>query len=360
MAQMYSFDPSKGETHESLRRRREALEQVANAWNQRPPRTLGQGISALGDGFFGGLEARDVKRREEANRQMVADAMMQAQNGGITDQMALEIAPYATPEQQLVFNAMMGRQEAARNRELDDQRWVSRFEKQNEAQNARFDKQLAANMRIAGMRAAGGSDTSVLHSVLNTPDGAYGVRRDGSLFPLQDAEGNQLITYQADPNLAGEKKLATEKAVNLAEAQKNLPKVEGQASIANTTIDRLLNHPAKGYSTGLLSNLPTQWLPSRAEFEALRKQTEGQGFLQAFESLRGGGHITEIEGVKATQAIVRMQTAVSEEAFDQALRDYQEIINMGVERARQAAGVTPPQPSVAPPAGDGWSITPVK
>lgn len=62
------------------------------------------------------------------------------------------------------------------------------------------------------------------------------------------------------------------------------------------------------------------------------QQLQGKTFLQAFESLKGGGHITEIEGKKAEQAIARLQRTQSTKAFIAALLELREIIVAGQGR----------------------------
>lgn len=85
-----------------------------------------------------------------------------------------------------------------------------------------------------------------------------------------------------------------------------------------------------------------------ADYEALHKQMGGSQFLQAFESLKGGGTITEIEGQKAEQAIARMQTSQSEEAYLKALKEFRDIIAGSAQRAqglmRPAGGIPTPPP----------------
>ena len=78
-----------------------------------------------------------------------------------------------------------------------------------------------------------------------------------------------------------------------------------------------------------------------ASYERRQLQIEGKTFLEAFESLRGGGAITEIEGAKGQQAISRMNKAQSEVEYIKAARELQEVVRKGVERARKKAGVAP-------------------
>lgn len=54
--------------------------------------------------------------------------------------------------------------------------------------------------------------------------------------------------------------------------------------------------------------------------------------------LKGGGQITEIEGMKAEQAMARMDRAQSEAEFKQALTDFRDAVKAGMDKLRQRAG----------------------
>jgi hypothetical protein len=54
--------------------------------------------------------------------------------------------------------------------------------------------------------------------------------------------------------------------------------------------------------------------------------------------LRGTGAITEVEGAKATAAKNRMSTATSEKEFNDAAKDYMDIIQQGVKQTYSRAG----------------------
>jgi hypothetical protein len=75
-----------------------------------------------------------------------------------------------------------------------------------------------------------------------------------------------------------------------------------------------------------------------ASFEIRQKQIEGKAFLEAFNALKGGGSITEKEGEKGTQAIMRMNKASSEREYIAAARELQGILRAGSDRARAKAG----------------------
>lgn len=77
-----------------------------------------------------------------------------------------------------------------------------------------------------------------------------------------------------------------------------------------------------------------------ADFKARFDEIMGGAFLEAFETLKGGGAITETEGKKATAAKTRMSLAQSEKEFLTAANEYKAIVKTGIERARKKAGET--------------------
>jgi hypothetical protein len=78
-----------------------------------------------------------------------------------------------------------------------------------------------------------------------------------------------------------------------------------------------------------------------ADFKARFDEIMGGAFLEAFETLKGGGAITETEGKKATAAKTRMSLAQSEKEFLAAANEYKAIVKTGIERARKKAGEAP-------------------
>jgi hypothetical protein len=122
-----------------------------------------------------------------------------------------------------------------------------------------------------------------------------------------------------------------------AERIAGLPQTLATADNMLGTIDGILNDPALDTATGWLSWM--QAVPSTDQYRFGQRalQLQGQSFLQAFESLKGGGQITEVEGTKATQAIGRLSTAQSPEDYRDALNELKGIINDAKSRASQSA-----------------------
>jgi hypothetical protein len=138
-------------------------------------------------------------------------------------------------------------------------------------------------------------------------------------------------------------------AKNKAQAQIDLPQVVQQGEQTIKLVDDMLNHPGFNISVGAKSPVGkvASFIPGTdaASFDIASKQMLGKQFLQAFESLKGGGQITQIEGEKATQAMSRMNTSNSQEEYTKAAREFQDIIRSGINRAKQKAGASQ---------SDGW------
>jgi hypothetical protein len=82
------------------------------------------------------------------------------------------------------------------------------------------------------------------------------------------------------------------------------------------------------------------WRPQDRDFDNKRLQLANTAFLEAFEDLRGGGAITNVEGEKGEGAISRLRDpTVSYEDFVQAVVDLEGIIKKGLERQRASAGI---------------------
>lgn len=122
-----------------------------------------------------------------------------------------------------------------------------------------------------------------------------------------------------------------------AKAQVALPAVMASSQQILKALDDIENHPGKQWSLGMYSKVPTIPGTEQANFRAALGQLRGQTFLQAYQNLRGGGAITEVEGQKAENAIARMDTAQTKEAFDLAVKDFRDVVKAGMLRASAKA-----------------------
>jgi hypothetical protein len=139
---------------------------------------------------------------------------------------------------------------------------------------------------------------------------------------------------QADPVRQEQtRKLKTEADVLEENRMKAMRKTFETASYMDDLLEKTKTHPGRQYATGKSSILPKVPGTAPADFQVLLDQIGGQQFLQAFETLKGGGQITEVEGRKATEAMARMNPRQSEEAFLQGVNEFQSIVRSAKERA---------------------------
>jgi hypothetical protein len=177
----------------------------------------------------------------------------------------------------------------------------------------------------------------------------------GTKFILLDKRTGQVVGEQPKDLRGAER----EKGIGEAEgkAAANIGSTVATADQTLSTIDGVLNDKNLNFTlspAGMAArNIPfTQSTGTMARIE----QLQGRAFLQAFESLKGGGAITEIEGQKATQAIARLGANQSPKDFREALAELRGIVTAARERAtrgvQRSGQPVPEQP--APQPQPGW------
>lgn len=153
--------------------------------------------------------------------------------------------------------------------------------------------------------------------------------------------GAQAGTNQANLDYAAPietaKTTAQKTAENTATNQVNLPKIQDSANYVQRLVGELVSDPALPESVGIGSYVPVIRGSARANFMAKLGQLQSQAFLEAFNNLRGGGQISNVEGDKATSAINRMSTTQDEKGFRDAANDFLQIVNKAVKRSKNAA-----------------------
>lgn len=165
---------------------------------------------------------------------------------------------------------------------------------------------------------------------------------------IQDRATHQIISrYPKD--VAG---AAAQKVEGTAQgkATVDLPKAQADAKLVTDTIDKALApHPGKALSVGsIFRDVPAIPGSKTADYRAILGQLNSQTFLEAYNSLKGGGAISNYEDKRASAAKARLDTSQSVEAFDDALREYREIVQHGVERMQGLAGKQAPDTSAKP------------
>lgn len=160
--------------------------------------------------------------------------------------------------------------------------------------------------------------------------------------------GKNISDMQYKPAIAGAQQQQKDLAAAGVLAGQNMPKVQQQSNQMMDVINQIETSPGMSAVVGapnpfkgripLIGNVPGS---PAADFQAKLEQLGGKQFLEAFQALKGGGQITEVEGAKATNAIASMQTSQSEEQFMRSLNDLKEVVNTGLARERSVAEQNP-------------------
>ena len=131
---------------------------------------------------------------------------------------------------------------------------------------------------------------------------------------------------------------------NIADA----PDAIAKADDALKTIEKIRTHPGRKIATGIMGLVPEALLAGTpgADFIGLVEQVKGKAFLEAYQALKGGGAISEPEGRKAEQALARLQRTQSGPGFDEALKDFADVLTAARQRIADKAGVKLPAAAI--------------
>lgn len=153
------------------------------------------------------------------------------------------------------------------------------------------------------------------------------------------AEGKETGKLTAQIDLADDKVIADMSAE--AKTQLIPARVRAQATLG--IIEQLRNHPGLEWATGVGWLNPGKYVPGTKAhaFTVLANQARGKVFAEAYETLKGGGQITEIEARKAEQAIARLETSVSVKELRAALDEFEQATRDGYLKLRKIASTTP-------------------
>jgi hypothetical protein len=309
-----------------------------------------QGMAAMPE-----MQARQQERvadrtfradQAAAERQARAEQLA-ATNQARADQLAA--AAQARAEQAQMAHQLRMDQMAAQNASAAERAAADR---EFRAAQLQLQQDFQREMKKIGGAAA---SSQPYFQPVQTAQGVFAFNaRTGRVEPVTGPGGAPIVGAAADPKLQGDiagAKTGAQTAAKLTtEARIDAPKAIQQGEDTIKLVDDLLKAPGFKQAVGGSRLLQVQRIPgtSAKDFDIRLDQLKGQQFLQAFESLKGGGHITEVEGKKATDAIARMDAAGSEKEFVNAAREFQATIRTGVERARKAQSGGATTPPAAP------------
>lgn len=185
----------------------------------------------------------------------------------------------------------------------------------------------------------------------------------GTHYQFFDPQTRQPIGQPISKNLpAVEIAKAEGEAVGAAKVA--LPQMLATSAQTLKTIEELKNHVGLDHSVGAWSMVPNVPGSEGANFAAKAAQLKGQTFLQAYQSLRGSGAITDIEGKKGEDAIANLDKAQSKKEYVKSLNDLKTVVESGMLRAAAKARMAGTQADTAPAdaqpnrtsSGVPWSI----
>jgi hypothetical protein len=299
------------------------------------------------------------------NLQGAYSALLNAPDAGLRNmgmqaiaQMPEQQARAADRQAELEFrkqSAEAQRQQRMQEIQLQHQQRMEYLQQNNADRAAMAAEQRAFQQQMAQVAAANRqSSAQPYFQPVQTAQGVMAFNaRTGRVEPVMGPNGAPIVGAAADPTLqgalAGAKAGAQTEAKTQTEARLGAPQSIAQGEETIRLVDDLLKAPGMKQAVGASRLLGIQNIPGTAakDFEVRLDQLKGQQFLQAFESLKGGGQITEVEGKKATDAIARMNAASSENEFVKASREFQDVIRAGVNRAKKAQGGVAPAPAAS-------------
>jgi hypothetical protein len=171
---------------------------------------------------------------------------------------------------------------------------------------------------------------------------AYDAQRKGGQQPAQPGQPSAPPNYQ---DWISSQEAAKARGKVQGEKQAALPGALQRSDMTIKQIDELLTHKGFERIFGLVGAFPNIPGGDAAGAQARLKQVKGTAFLSAYEMLKGGGAITEVEGQKAQDAEARLDAAQSPAEARVALRDFQDAVREGRRKLQESAGVTKPTAS---------------
>lgn len=320
---------------EELASRRKVAEALMRSGTQGAPRSLGQGLTAVAQALSGRWAYNRLEGEEAAGRASAESAYKP-----ISDALSNKTVPSGEDLNSAIANP-----------------WLN--DSQKDLVQTLYKKQLGLDGSTKfGLNPVWGKDAngnSVLFQLPQDGTNPQQVQFPNGVTPTPTLSYHDLGTSVGAFNpKTGVQVTSTPKDVagaaqqtavgkGVGEAVVNLPKAEEAANMMLSSIDSLDNDP---YLPSMVGPVAGKWLPNVSadshRVQSKMDQIRGQGFLQAYQTLRGGGQITEVEGAKAEAAIMRLNTAQSLEDYKAALGELRTIVTGALSRSRTQAGAPPP------------------
>lgn len=304
-------------------------------------------------GLAGAIEGRQqddayaTAKKAEADRQKAINATTEwlrnqaASNPFAADMVGLVEAGALTPNQAFSEYTRMA------------QGGTSDWSKLNDG--TLYNQRTGETMQVGGVGGVSTTEYGLTPIWGQFADGSFGYGVQGKDGTFKKVDTGDLKPL--DPRtLAGERAVGNAVGKAAGEGQAAAPGDIAAGMAALDILDQIETHPELRWATGMAAGYGGNSVKGtgRYDFQNLVDQAKSGAFLVAVQQMRGLGALSNNEGQAATQAITRMDTATSTEAFLNALRDYRAIIQRGVDNARRrlAGGVG----ATAPAAPGGFTV----
>jgi hypothetical protein len=160
---------------------------------------------------------------------------------------------------------------------------------------------------------------------------------------IGDARGKQAAVYSPETKQLVATSAARGKELGEASGKAEVSSVSADATadLLKRQVNELLSHPGFESTVGATLLPGLRFVPGTDEagFMSRFDQIKGGSFLKAYEILKGGGEITEIEGKKATDAMNRMNISTSEKEFAAAAKDFVDAYDAGFAKLKKQASL---------------------
>lgn len=226
------------------------------------------------------------------------------------------------------------------------------------------DKKKAARIKL---KLDAGAVGSSLQTIAGNPELVALVAAYEKLLAEKKAGGKVVGQVEAEAETVDTatetetiKALSKDAAKHQSAAIDQLPTVRNSTKQIKGLVRKLKDHPGLAGAVGMPSFAGVTNAPGtpEADFNVLLDQIKGGTFLKGFQSLKGGGTITEVEGAKAENALARLGVRQSEAQFKASLDEY--IYELGelekiVEQKARGKSAQEAAPA-APKVGSGGDI----
>jgi hypothetical protein len=179
-------------------------------------------------------------------------------------------------------------------------------------------------------------DFLIAEAGVDQPDPVKLGKDDRLVDPRSGREVVGSAAPAVDPYEAERRKAAARAQGKLeGEETAQRPQTIAKAERMLGSVDAALSDPGTFQATGPIGGLLPNVFPGSTRGQSRIDQIRGQTFLQAYQDLKGGGQITEVEGGKAEDALARINAQnMDDDDYKKSLEDLRDVVVKGLRRAK--------------------------